>query len=267
MGLLLVYIALSYQLAYAKKIYTKEYITNPHQSDGFGSQFQSIIAAVVYAELNNKEFVYTPFSRMEHNYQNDPYFLAKKEQCINFIGNVELNKEIYNANEHIKYKAFFDTNIKICANSTALQKIKQIFRANKNRTDYFNNKNLNIAIHIRRHNIHDNRIDGTNTPNQLFLDIINQLRILYITENPLFHIYSQGNTEQFKLYEACDIVMHLNESIEDTFIPLVFADILVTSASSFSYTAALLSDGIVYYIPFWHKPLPHWISVHELLKK
>jgi hypothetical protein len=47
---------------------------------------------------------------------------------------------------------------------------------------------------------------------------------------------------------------------------MVLADILVTGASSFSYTAGLLSEGIVYYIPFWHAPLPHWTPV-DVLKK
>ena len=63
-----------------------------------------------------------------------------------------------------------------------------------------------------------------------------------------------------------DIILHLNESVEDTFTAMVLADILVTSRSSFSYTAAILSEGIVYYMPFWHPPLPGWISVNEILK-
>ena len=53
--------------------------------------------------------------------------------------------------------------------------------------------------------------------------------------------------------------MHLNESVEDAFNGLVFADALVTSASSFSYVAAMLTDGVVYYKHFWHKPSMKWI--------
>lgn len=32
------------------------------------------------------------------------------------------------------------------------------------------------------------------------------------------------------------------------------ADILIISPSSLSYVAALISDGEIYYKPFWHKP-------------
>ena len=237
----------------------EEVITNPQQFDGFGSQFQAIIASVIYAELRNKKFVYTPFQKMEHNYNGDPDFLTKKEELINFIGNFELNKD--GVISDIYFKGFFDEHVAECANSQALKKIKKIFRANKKIDNYFNNNNLNIAIHLRRPNLHDNRITGADTPDYVFLNIINFLRLIYSSQNPLIHIYSQGDVENFKTFTAPDIVLHLNEELEDTFLAMVVADVLVVAPSSFSYTAGLLSDGTVYYIPFWHKPLPHWIGI------
>jgi len=36
------------------------------------------------------------------------------------------------------------------------------------------------------------------------------------------------------------------------------------SKSSFSYSAALLSTNIVYYIPFWHKTLDNWLTIDNL---
>jgi len=241
----------------------KEVITNPPQSDGFGSQFQVIIASVIYAELNNKKFVYTPFQRMEHNYTHDNDFIAKKEHLINFIGNFELNKNHTN-HSYINYKLHFDANVVAYANSLSLKKIKQIFRANKNINRYFNNDNLNIVVHIRRPNSHDNRIEGTDTSDTIFLNIINKLRIMYASKNPLFHIHSQGKIEGFTQFKAPDVVLHLNKSTEESFTAMVLADVLVTGTSSFSYTAGLLSEGIVYYVPFWHAALPSWIPINQL---
>ena len=241
-------------------------ITNPYQRDGFGSQFQSIIAAAVYADVTNQPFIYTPFKTMEHNYDNDPDFLARKEQFINFIDNFEVNTTAYKLNVRTDFfKRFFDTNITVCAASPVLKKIKTIFRANKD-TDYFKNGSFNVAVHIRRPNQDDCRLDGADTPDRLYVAIIDTLRALYADRNPLFHLYSQGVLSNFTHYQAADVVFHLNESVEDTFLGFVFADLLVTSRSSFSYTAALLSDGIVYYIPFWHNPLPHWISTDTLFE-
>lgn len=58
-------------------IYSEDFETNSRQVDGFGSQFQHAITCAVYAELHNKEFRYTPFTQMEHNYDNDPLFLER----------------------------------------------------------------------------------------------------------------------------------------------------------------------------------------------
>lgn len=239
----------------------KQRITNPERGDGFGAQFQTTIFSVIFAELNGFDFVYTPFKNMEHNYDNDPQFIAKKEWLINFIDNFELNNGDAPRQDMGKMIQFFESHLTECAQSQSLKKIKEIFRKNKNVRNYFDKDHLNIVIHIRRPNSHDSRIDGTNTPDELFLNIIDQLRILYSDKNPLFHLHSQGDKENFKNYSAPDIVLHLNESTEDSFTEMVLADVLVTSRSSFSYTAGILSQGTVYYMPFWHPPLPGWISL------
>lgn len=241
-------------------------ITNPKRSDGFGGQLQTIIASVIYAELHNVKYIYTPFRAMAHNYHNDDKFLAKKEWLINFINHFEINTN-YNLQHQISpqaYIGFFEHNLSRCAHSKSLKIIKRIFRSNKNLKDYYNPEYFNIAIHIRRPNSHDNRTEGTDTPDEIFIKALNKLSTIYASNNPLFHVYSQGNEENFKIFESDNIIFHLNESIEETFTSMVFADVLVIGASSFSYSAGLLSDGIVYYIPFWHPPLPHWKSINSL---
>lgn len=240
-------------------------VTNSFRWDGFGSQFLAIIGSVIDAELNNCVFEYTPFTRMEHNYDDDPKFLEKKEWLINFLDNFNLaksNTPFAECNYH-----HMSGGGKIIAESKSLTKIKAIFRANKQKENYFDSDRFNIAIHVRRSNSHDSRIDGTDTPDQMFLAIITALRRKYKDKNPLFHIFSQGSYSQFKFYEANDTILRLNETIEDSFTSMVFADVLGTSRSAFSYVAGLLSEGVVYYIPFGCKPLPHWTLVDTLLKK
>lgn len=236
-------------------------ITNPNRSDGFGAQFQTIIYSVIAAELQGIDFVYTPFHTMEHNYDNDPDFISKKEWLINFIGNFEINKGDAVRVNMLDIIKFFEANLTRCVESQSLKRIKRIFRENKDKSNYFDNNYLNIVIHIRRSNIHDNRIEGSDVQDDIFLHIIEMLRIAYASKNPLFHIHSQGHSDNFKKFNAPDIMLHLNESIEDSFTAMVLADVLVTSPSSFSYTAGILSEGDIYYIPFWHPPLPEWTTV------
>jgi hypothetical protein len=254
--LLIVFIVLQSTL-----ILNAEAITNPSRSDGFGAQFQTIIYSAIYAELRNKKFNYTPFKSMEHNYNNDSDFIKNKEELINFIGNFEI-KTIANCRTVSIHEviSFFEGHLNTCANSQSLVKIKKIFRANKDREKFFNTEDFNIAVHVRRPNLHDNRIAGTDLEDSIYLKIIDSLRHVYSSRNPRFHIYSQGDSESIKaIYGAADVICHINTPIEDTFTSMVLADVLVTTSSSFSYTAGILSNGIVYYIPFWHPPLPHWI--------
>ena len=65
--------------------------------------------------------------------------------------------------------------------------------------------------------------------------------------------------DQFKKFVNDDVYFYLNDSICDSFIGMVSADILVTSASSLSYIAALISDGEIHYKKFWHNPIKNWI--------
>ena len=127
----------------------------------------------------------------------------------------------------------------------------------------FNNNKTNIAVHIRRENIHDKGRAGERitTPNKYYLNVMNNIRNKYNDKKELlFHIYSQGDINNFKILDNNDVIFHLNEDIGKTFTGLVSADILVISPSSFSYTAALISDGEIYYKKFLHKPKSNWIK-------
>ena len=75
----------------------------------------------------------------------------------------------------------------------------------------------------------------------------------------LFHIYSQGEIIQFQDLANSDVKFYLNYDICESFIGMVSSEILVTSPSSLSYVAALISDGEIYYKRFWHNPRKNWI--------
>lgn len=241
-------------------------VTNPTRSDGFGSQFFTLILAAAQAELHHKPFYYTPFSKMEHNYDGDPQFLKKKEELINFIGNFPLNEDNQAEEPAVGSLIFnFEHYVESFVRTENFNKIKQIFRANKDRSKYFNPLHFHIAVHIRRPNSHDCRVGGTDSPDNMYLEIIRKLRTRHLSQCPLFHIYSQGDPAIFKsIYEASDVVFHLNESIEDTFTSMVLADALVLGTSCLSYSAGLLSDGIIYYVPFSHPPLSTWFNACTL---
>jgi hypothetical protein len=241
---------------------TNMIVTNCVRGDGFGAQYQNIIWAILYAELNNHEFYYTPFNSMEHNYENDFEFLIKKENLINIINTYPtvselpsdtIVKELCGGVNGVCFN-IIENDLTGCSNLNSFKKIKKALHMNKE--PMFNNDILNIAVHVRKKNSHDNHTLGI-CGDDYFLGMIDYIRKNYDGEK-IFHIYSQGEEKDFLRFKNDDVLLHLNEPIESTFYSMVTAQILVMSKSSLSYTAGMLSDGIVYYLPFWHKPASNW---------
>jgi hypothetical protein len=253
------------------------YITNAQITDGFGSQFQSILSVIFVCWDEGKEFVYSPLFRIQHNYANDPDFMDKLENVMNLKNNfvnidqlTEEERSLVERKDDHHYKNKIDAYIEKFLNPDSLKKIRHIFWANKDR-DVFKNGKVNVAIHIRRPNHLDeelleeqNKHFGTGKrfhTDQYFLSGIKHLREKYPPGQVLFHIYSQKNARSnFNAFNAPDIVLHIDEDVGDSFVQMVAADVLITSASSLSYVAGWLSEGIVFSCPFWHTPLPNWVK-------
>ena len=79
-------------------------------------------------------------------------------------------------------------------------------------------------------------------------------------------IFSEGNIDDFKDFNLEENNFKLNLEIKETFHSLVKAKILITSKSSFSYSAALLNENTIYYMDFWHKALDNWLDVASLIE-
>ena len=231
-------------------------VTSRDRSDGFGAQYQEIICAIVYAEMNGRIFHYNPIKNIEHNYDQDPGFLNKISDLMNLQnGYPAINENCQKLDMRTNYD-YFENNIDFCLKSDSFNKIKRLFHENKEK-DFFKNGKINIAVHVRRPNLNDCRSEGTDTPDTYYLNIINHIRKKYTGKDILFHIYSQGDLQP---YISEDTILHKDEDMFTTFKGLVAADVLVTSASSFSYVAALLNNREIYYKPFWHKPSINWIQ-------
>ncbi len=162
--------------------------------------------------------------------------------------------------KELPFKPFinmFDKKIDFYLSTPGFAKYKQIFWNNKCKYN-FNNEKYNVAVHIRRYCMPVDIGCGRHEVNiEYYKIIMDKIRIKH--KNALFHIYSVGDVEYFNPIKNVDVVLHINENISTTFIQMVSANGLVTSRSSLSYVSALLSDGDIYYIPFWHPPKKDWI--------
>lgn len=234
------------------------FITNDLRKDGFGAQYQFLIFIILYTENNNHTFLYTPIHYIAHCL--DKEYIQKLLNIMNIQGNYPLYNNNINTRKitttnnsvHEIYRKV-ENNLDEYISSSSFIKIKRLF--NENNINSYDTTILNIAVHIRRQNKFDNVTKFTTLSKEydnVLENILSQIQKPY-----LIHVYSQGNTDN-TLKFSNNIIYHIDTDIIDTFFGLVNADILLTSDSSFSYVAALLSDGEVYYKKFWHKPLKKW---------
>lgn len=123
----------------------------------------------------------------------------------------------------------------------------------------FDNKNFNVAIHVRRGDI---MADPSNPnlamrylSNDYFQKVLSQVIEMVKTDKPV-HIwfFSQGKPEDYPEFTHFpNLHWCMEMGAQESFLHMVYADLLITSKSSFSYKPALLNRGIkVCPENFWH---------------
>ncbi|MDD2799759.1 MAG: hypothetical protein PHV20_14310 [Bacteroidales bacterium] len=132
----------------------------------------------------------------------------------------------------------------------------------------------NIAIHVRRGDIVAGQQSGLENHamrwqnNDYFTTVLKNVLNLELSNKPIaIYLFSQGEESDFgEFTEFENIHFCLEMSAKESFLHMAFADILITSKSSFSYKPALLSYGIkVCPRNFWHgyPPTQDYILVDD----
>ncbi len=120
---------------------------------------------------------------------------------------------------------------------------------------------FNIAIHIRRGDVAAMReSDKANWKqrwlnNNYYTTVLEQvLEVVRNNSRVEVFIFSEGQKEDFSEFSGFDNIHYcLDVSAYDSFVHMVYADLLISSKSSFSYKPALLSKGIkISPADFWH---------------
>ena len=260
---------------------SRQYYTTGPRTDGFGAQFQNIIADILYVYNNtNHTYVFPNIAGVEHNYTKDPEFTERLVKYMNLRTHFPLPSNVsareVNNISNIKTYPFVEANLSRLLKSQTMKDIKNMFYEGK--TTPFDTQYYNVAVQIRRFNHVDIRMAGADTPHSYYVGLMNHIRATHNSSDdkrPLrFHIYSQTtatDTEAVFKETYCnnhtDTELHLNGDVLPAFHGMVFADELICSGSSFSYCAAFLSNGVVYYKRFWHRPADFWLIGDDVLPR
>ncbi len=253
------------------------YTARPNPGAGIGHQMANWIAGFWYARIFGLQFAHIPFSNPKWEFFLGFGINEKKVQDLKKIGykvrklplfnekdkkEVELNKKIiqsYNKNKIIfmaEQDQFYEAQYEI------MDELKNKFYsapARKNDILIYSKENFNIAIHVRRGdimaNLNDPGMAKRYLSNLYFEKVLKQV-IQHLTVVKPIHIYlfSQGKPEDFQEFATFpNLHWCLEMSAIESFMHFVYADLLITSKSSFSYKPALLNNNLkLSPIPFWH---------------
>lgn len=124
----------------------------------------------------------------------------------------------------------------------------------------FDRKFMNIAIHVRRGDIAIGKDDNPDfslrwQKNEYFINVLrNVLETIKSEKQIAIYLFSQGNVENFAEFNQFENLHYcLDMNAMSSFLHMGYADVLITSKSSFSYKPALLNKGIkICPKDFWH---------------
>jgi hypothetical protein len=266
------------------------YITCSGKKDGAGAQVLAVMSTMLFAEVNHLKYIHTPFVKLQHNYENDIEWERKWENFFNLgMGELKIGERVLKINHEI----YLDEDpliIRKQANTLYLVRhchefidlfpnqysrikdrlVDKYYGSSKSSCDLnYDLEKVNIAVHIRRGDVNgNNQFWDKFTENRYISNVLSKILEIIISQGlePSVCVYSEGEKAGFLELERFNPKFYLNISPFTTFHNLVCADVLLLSKSTFSYSAALLSNGIVFYESFKHRPQNGWIKINRQAK-
>lgn len=256
------------------------YLTaRPNQGAGIGHQIANWIAGCWFAKEFGLEYATIPFSTKDWNdflgfnensieYDSlikDRYCVVKLPLFDEFnVNSIKMIKEIIKSYAHKNVVFILEQDQFYFDQFGCQNQIKDKFynaKARINQTLVYDEKNFNLAIHVRRGDITIGQINKNPNlllrwqENDYFINVLNNVLKSLTIQSPIhIYLFSQGKKEDFKEFDKfANMTLCLDMNVFDSFSHMVYADLLITSKSSFSYKPALLSNGIkICPDNFWH---------------
>jgi len=218
------------------------------ETGGIGSILQLQQHLFAYTKINGYRFHFPGFVKLSH-YQ--PYGITQNEFCD------KLNNFFNLPNESDESPSFVDESflVRSWGEINLEEKKKYISELSKNirygGKIHFKENCKNVVIHVRVDNEQDNGLvipqieiyKKNNFKDTYIQNVIKNLQ-KNVSENLNIILISQGDRENFSHFEDhYGVKLLLNSDIVESLYHLIFADILVTSNSSFSYSSHLFNQN------------------------
>ncbi|MGF7214970.1 hypothetical protein GGR92_001110 [Spirosoma lacussanchae] len=271
----------------------RNYFTaRPHPGAGIGHQMANWIAGYWFAKQFGLQYAHYPFSSPA--WENLLGF-SHNETDVDTLVRLEGRKKIYlpkfdEYNQadiefiHRIIESYSNEKVVFVAEQDqfyhdqygVIDELKEKFYINElyHRSKLtYTNDTFNIAIHIRRGDITSGRDQNSNLSmrwqdDDYFENVLsNVLDNLSLNKPISVYLFSQGEKSNFASFDRFKNVNYcLHMGAQESFLHMVYADLLITSKSSFSYKPALLNKGVkVCPRNFWHgyPQTSDWILAEE----
>ena len=255
-------------------------LTCAGRTDGGGAQVQSVMSVIAFCKSFGYQYVHTPFRQLEH--ASGASELAAWEGLFDLGSGEKLASEfgypVIPFSDYVKSpRHWFQKTVVAVAETHAfldscpeayLTVRDQLRRKYTGSLTRMSADRLTIAAHIRRGDVTRATSPDRFTDNSVIAERIRRIHDYCTGAGLGFRtmIYSQGAENDFEELRELGCELCLDQTPLASLRGLVQADVLLTAKSSFSYVAGLLSNGLVVYEPFWHSPLPDWLSTEHLEK-
>ena len=253
------------------------YAARPNPGAGIGHQMANWIAGYWWAKQFGLKYAHIPFVRKEWdvflgfgNGEETVQTLKNQGYLIRTLPRfdekdnkqIDLQKKIIDSYSGKKVCFVAEQDQSYKNQYGVMEEIQRKFYnapARKNDNLIYDSNNYNVAVHVRRGDIMTN----PNNPNWTMRILSNEyfyhalkesLGIIKTGKDIHIYFFSQGTPDDFPEFkEFKNLHWCFVMSAQQSFLHMVYADLLITSKSSFSYKPALLNKGIkVCPIDFWH---------------
>lgn len=264
----------------------KNLITNHILNHGLGSRVLKMINIFGYVNLLKSkgldyEYIHTPFSyegfgkdfninqlsKYYHksitNSRIDYLNICKKwDEILNYNGKLIFDYKESEVSPHIHAGFNGEESELECFNHT--RKIKNIIKEEFNIPKKEQKDEKIINIHIRRGDVNPEKHLDRWISDDYYLNCVETLLSKYPDHKVTIHTQRKGfNSDLYKGYKVV-----YDDEIDDvqTWLELIYSDILVIGKSSFSYSAGILCDGLVIYPSddMFHAKLNEWKKIDTL---
>ncbi|MEO5682383.1 MAG: hypothetical protein ABIQ88_07055 [Chitinophagaceae bacterium] len=252
----------------------------PNYGAGIGHQLANWNAGLYYAQLFKQGFAHFPFSNKKWEFflgfgenETDANALLrdrsfKKVRLPRFNSESETERVLidkiihsYRSKKVLFILAQDQSYMRQCDTAPFLSAKFFNATARKDNQLFYDGANFNIAVHIRRGDIAASKNTASTDweerwlNNDYYVAIVKQvLAVLNTHQNVHIYLFSQGVKEDFaEFLQFSNMHYCLDVNAYDSFLHMVYAEMLISSKSSFSYKPALLSKGIkICPGNFWH---------------